>query len=76
MAILINYRMSGSSTGDAIWRPSNSSYRTNIFNQLEIIDPSEAGQDILHSTVINTTVDMVVDNSDTNSPKKPESKPE
>ena len=70
MTIPINYKTRDSRTRDVIWRPSDSSYQTNIFNQLEIIDPSEAGQKILHSTLVNTTIDMAVDNSKINSSQK------
>ena len=64
MAFPINYKINGSSTKDTIWRPSDSSYQTNIFNQLEIINPAETQQEILHSTVVNTTVNMTIDNFD------------
>ena len=65
--MFINYKMDGSNTGDLVWKPSDSSCQTNIFNQFEIIDPSKASQDILHSAVIDTAVDAT---NTANSPKK------
>ena len=69
-AILINYKINSSNTEDVVWRPSDSSCQTNIFNQLEIINPAEFGQEIFHSNVIDTTVDTTIESSDTDLPKK------
>ena len=57
----INYRVGGSRTGDSVWMASNSSRGTNIFNQLEIINPSpRMGEKGRYSPVVNTLVETVI----------------
>ena len=59
----INYRVSGSRTGDSVWRASY----TNMFNQLEIINPSLGmGEKGRYAPVVNTLVETV-----TLSPQEP-----
>ena len=58
----INYKISGSRTDDSVWRASGSSRESNIFNQLEIINPSLGiGEKGRYSPVVNTLVDTLVD---------------
>ena len=67
----INYKVSGSRTGDSVWRASDSSRRTNIFNQLEIINPSpRKGENGRYSPVVNTLVNTLVETV-TPSPQEP-----
>ncbi len=61
-----NYRINESSTGDLIWRPSDSSYKTHIFNQLEIVT-TETDKETL-PIVIDQTIDLTYNNSMTKLP--------
>lgn len=56
-----NYRINESSTGDLVWRPSDSSYKTHIFNQLEIIN-TETDKETL-PIVTDQTIDIMHNNS-------------
>ena len=54
--ILASYRINESSTGDAIWRPSESSHECSLFNQLEVINSLEVSH-VVPSPSVETSLE-------------------